>query len=72
MPWKISKNEKEALALTKAIKQNHHFLQNQEFTVYTDSPTLTFLKNLKADAGCLERWSVLLQGYKFILEHKKS
>ena len=32
---------------------------------------MTFLQNLQADAGRLGPWSVLLQGYKFILKHQK-
>ena len=37
------------------MKQNRRFIQNQEFTIYTDNPTWTSVKNLKADAGLLER-----------------
>ena len=68
---RFATHKKEALALIEAIKKNRSFLRNQEFTVYTDSRTLTFLKNLKADAGRLGRWSILLQDYRFILKHTK-
>ena len=64
-------HEKEALALIEAIKQISRFLLNQTFTVYTDSGTLTFHKNLNADAGRLGRWSILLLVYRFILKYKK-
>ena len=63
-------HEKEGLALIEAVEQNRSFVQNQECTVYTDSRTWTVLENLKADASLLQRWSVILQGYEFILKHK--
>ena len=54
--------KKEALALIEAIKHNRRILQSQEFTDHTESRTLNFLENLKADTGRLGRWSVFLQG----------
>lgn len=40
-------HEKEALALIEAIKQNHRFLLNQEFTVYTERSNFNLSEELK-------------------------
>ena len=55
----FSTHEKEVFAIIEALKQNHRFLY-KSFIVYTDSRNMTYLKNLKTDAGRLGRLNFLI------------
>ena len=71
-----SQLEKEALALIYALSQFHNYLWGQSnFTLVTDHKPLLGLfsqtKNMSPQAsGRIQRWSLLLQSYKFMLVHR--
>jgi transposase InsO family protein len=67
--WPIS--ELECLAVLEGIKHYHIYLANKKFKVYTDHRALVYLQNIKQGTGRLARWSVLLQGYSFDIEHRR-
>ena len=67
--------EKEALALVYAVKKFHFYLYGQNFTAVTDHKPLLGLfshdKQISVQAsGRIQRWSLILQAYKFNLVHK--
>ena len=67
--------EKEALALVYAVKKFHFYLYGHDFTAITDHKPLLGLFSLDKQisvqaSGRIQRWSLILQGYKFQLVHK--
>lgn len=70
-----SQLEREALALVFAIKRFHFYLFGHSFTLITDhKPLLGLFSPEKAisplASGRIQRWSLILQSYKFTLIHK--
>ncbi|CAG2190886.1 unnamed protein product [Mytilus edulis] len=68
LKWHIT--DKEALALVEGVQHFKHYLANQEFTVYTDNISVKYLQKIKDCQGRLGRWSLLLQGYNFKIQHR--
>lgn len=66
---KYHANEAECLAVVWALKRFRHFLQDQQFTLLTDSRALTWLDRFKADKAKLTRWALLLQEFNFEITH---
>ena len=66
--WNIS--ELECLAVVEAIKKFHPYLANGHFHIYTDHIALKWLQNTKDMTGRLARWSLMLQGYSFTINHR--
>ena len=68
--------EKEALAITYALRKFHFYLWGQDnFTVVTDHKPLLGIfspdKNIPPmSSGRIQRWSLLLQAYRFTLRHR--
>ena len=71
-----SQLEKEALAVVYALRKFHFYLWGQNhFTVVTDHKPLLGIfssdKNIPPmSSGRIQRWSLLLQAYKFTLRHR--
>jgi len=57
--------------LVEAIKEYHHYLSHQPFTVFSDHISLTYLQNIKQANGRLLRWSLLLQNYPMTIKFKR-
>ena len=67
--------EKEALAIVFALRKFHYYLWGQNFTVVTDHKPLLGLfdagKSITPMAsGRIQRWSLMLQAYKFVLKQR--
>ena len=62
-------NKQECLAIIWAIKRFRQYLQDQPFTLHTDSKVLTWLERFKDTRDKLTRWSLLLQEFSFTIEH---
>lgn len=68
--------EKEALAITYALRKFHYYLWGQDnFCVITDHKPLLGIfspdKNIPPmSSGRIQRWSLLLQAYRFTLRHR--
>ena len=71
-----SQLEKEALAIVYALRKFHNYLWGQSnFTVITDHKPLLGIfsesKNISPmSSGRIQRWSLLIQAYKFTLRHR--
>ena len=66
--------EREALALVFAVKKFHYYLWGQAFTLITDHKPLLGVfspdKHISPMAsGRIQRWALILQGYRFDLVH---
>ena len=68
--------EKEALALVFAVRKFNHYLWGQpSFTLVTDhKPLLGLFQSTKPispqASGRIQRWSLMLQSYNFVLKHR--
>lgn len=62
-------NEQECAAVIWAIKRFRPYLEDQPFTLRTDSRALTWLDRLKDSRDKLRRWALLLQEFTFRVEH---
>ena len=72
---KYSQLEKEALALVFGVKKFNDYLWGQQFTLVTDHKPLLGVfscsKPISPQAsGRIQRWSLILQAHKFILQHR--
>ncbi len=61
---------RELLAVVTFVKQFHHYLYGQEFTLRTDHHALIWLKNFKNPEGMIARWISTLDTYSIIWEHR--
>ena len=64
--------EKECLAIKLAIQAFRVYLLGRKFTVQTDHRSLEWLHRLKENNARLTRWSLALQPYNFVVEHRKN
>lgn len=62
-------NEQECLSVIWGIKRYRHLLEDRPFTLRTDSKALTWLNTMKDSRAKLTRWALMLQEYKFTIEH---
>ena len=72
---RYSQLEREALAIIFAIKKFHYYIYGKEFTLITDHEPLlgifSYKKNIsEMVSGRIQRWSLILQCYKFNLIHR--
>ena len=71
---KYSQIEKEALALTFALKKFHYYVYGRRFTLQTDhQPLVTIFGNKKGAsahvANRLQRWAIFMLAYDFKIEY---
>lgn len=66
-----SVTERECLAVVMAIKKFRPYIELMPFTVITDHSSLKWLMSNRELGGRLARWSLLLQGHNFGIEHRK-
>ena len=62
--------EKECLAIKLAIQAFRVYLLGRKFTIQTDHRSLEWLHRLKENDARLTRWSLALQPYNFVVEHR--
>jgi hypothetical protein len=62
-------NEQECLAIVWAVRRYRAYLEDQEFTLRTDNKALLWLNTAKNSNAKLTRWALLLQEFKFQVEH---
>lgn len=62
-------NEKEYLAVIRAMKHFPPYLNDETFTLRTENEALTCLAEFNDTRGKLTRWVLLLQEFFFELEH---
>ncbi len=62
-------NEQECLAIQWALKRYRSYLEDEEFTLRTDNKALLWLNTAKNSNAKLTRWALLLQEFKFKVEH---
>lgn len=62
--------EKECLGIVWAVQQLRYYLLGRTFTIQTDHAPLTWLERVKTKNQKLLRWSLTLQEYSYILEHR--
>ena len=62
--------EKECLAIKLAIQAFRVYLLGRKFTIQTDHRSLEWLHRLKENNARLTRWSLALQPYNFVVEHR--
>eukprot|EP00731_Ephydatia_muelleri_P007213 Em0003g1461a len=63
--------EKECLAIKEAIHHFRTYLLGRQFKVETDHQALVWMDRLKDTNAWLTQWSLLLQSYDFLVEHRK-
>lgn len=62
-------NKQECLAIVWAVKRYRPYLEDREFTLRTDNKALLWLNTAKDSNAKLTRWALLLQEFKFVVEH---
>lgn len=62
-------NEQECLAVVWAVKKYRPYLEDQSFLLKTHNRSLLWLNTAKDSNAKLTRWSLLLQEFKFQVEH---
>ncbi|XP_072182290.1 uncharacterized protein [Diadema setosum] len=62
--------EKECLAIIWSVEKFHPYLFGQSFVIQTDHNPLSWLKQLKTKNARLMRWSLALQSYPMVVEHR--
>ena len=72
-----SQIEKEALALIFGVRRFHQFLYGRKFVLVTDHKPLVTIFGSKQSippiaAARLQRWSIILAGYRYEIEYKRT
>ena len=67
---KYCATRKELLAVVMAVKNFHHFLFGQQFTVRTDHGFLQWLIRFKNCEGQIALWQEILSAYTFRIVHR--
>ena len=62
--------EKECLAIKLGTQAFRVYLLGRDFTIQTDHRSLEWLDRLKENNARLTRWSLALQSYTFVVEHR--
>ncbi|KAL7296181.1 hypothetical protein TKK_0010721 [Trichogramma kaykai] len=66
-----SVTERECLAVLWAVRKFRPYVEGYRFRVITDHSSLRWLHNLRNPTGKLSRWSLELQQFDYIVEHRK-
>lgn len=66
-----SVTERECLSVVMSIKRFRPYIELMPFTVITDHSSLKWLMSNKELSGRLARWSLMLQGHNFEIEHRR-
>ncbi len=61
---------RELYAVILAVRQFHHYVYGNKFTIRTDCASLRWLLNFKVLEGQLSRWLTELYTYNFVVEHR--
>ena len=67
---KLSTTEKECLGIVWAVETFRYYLFGRTFILQTDHNPLTWLNQVRNKSRKLLRWSITLQEYDMIIEHK--
>ena len=67
---KLSTTEKECLGIVWAVELFRYYLYGRTFTLQTDHNPLVWLNQVRDKSRKLLRWSVTLQEYDMVIEHK--
>lgn len=62
--------EKEALAIVFGVQHFRQYLIGQDFTIYCDQKSLSYVLNLKDHNSRIARWVMTLQSYSYKVVHK--
>lgn len=68
---RLSTTEKECLGMVWAVEVFRYYLYGRTFTLQTDHNPLVWLNKVRGNSRKLLRWSLTLQEYDIIIEHKK-
>lgn len=63
--------EQECLAAVLSLKKFRGYVEGMPFKIVTDHASLKWLMTQKDLSGRLARWSLKLQAYDFVIEHRK-
>ena len=69
---KLSTTEKECLGIVWAVELFRYYLYGRTFRLQTDHNPLVWLNQVRDKSRKLLRWSVTLQEYDMVIEHKSS
>ena len=68
---KLSTTEKECLGIVWAVERFRYYLFGRKFRLLTDHNPLVWLNQVRDKNKKLLRWSVTLQEYEMVVEHRK-
>lgn len=68
---KYSVTELECLAAVLSVQKFRPFIEGQSFKIITDHSSLRWLMSHKDHSGRLARWSLKLQAFDFVIEHRR-
>ena len=64
-----SVGEREALAITRAVKKFHRYLYGQHFTLESDHCPLEYLQTSQPQNPRIMKWSLALQPYRYTVKY---
>lgn len=68
---KLSRYEKELLAVVLAVENWHQYLERARFSIITDQQSLKFLLGQKLKTPFQMYWVAKLMGYDYEIQYKK-
>lgn len=64
-------NERECLAVIRAIEKFRGYVEGVRFTVYCDHAALSYLKSMKKPTALMSRWFLRLNAFDFNIKYRK-